>query len=566
MTVKPIIVEWTSQPITVDLSTSLPIVVAVQAVGAAGVKGDAGVSDHGALTGLGDDDHTQYHNDTRGDARYYLKGAVDTALTNKADKATSLAGYGITNAYTKTEADAKYQLSLGFTPENVVNRNAINGYAGLDGTGKVAAAQLPSFVDDVIEAANFAALPGTGETGKIYVTLDNGKTWRWSGSAYVEISASPGSTDAVSEGVTNLYHTAARVNALISASVGSVTQAWNATLDALAAVATTVFGRSLLTMASAAALRTAVSLPTSTTVGRLARYTDTAGAQGQTAGIFEDASGNIGVGTTGPSVKFQVVGGNVRLDGSVAMGGGAIDANSGVSIAFNRTDPATFYQGISVVQTMVLTANNANQLWGINATAGLSNNAFNATGIMRAVEGTLSHSGTGTISTGYGVNGILYNTAAGAVTNGSAVRGAVQNNNASGIIASGYCFNATVPFNNGTITNTYGFYCGDVTQGTQTNQAYAFYNSDANARSYFAGNTGFGTITAPTTTIDSSGPIRARSFTVATLPSASTSGAGAHTHVTDASLTYAAGIGTTVAGGGANFVRVTSDGTNWKIM
>jgi hypothetical protein len=30
----------------------------------------AGVSDHGALTGLSDDDHSQYHNDTRGDARY----------------------------------------------------------------------------------------------------------------------------------------------------------------------------------------------------------------------------------------------------------------------------------------------------------------------------------------------------------------------------------------------------------------------------------------------------------------------------------------------------------------
>lgn len=30
--------------------------------------------DHGGLTGLGDDDHTQYHNDARGDARYTLLG------------------------------------------------------------------------------------------------------------------------------------------------------------------------------------------------------------------------------------------------------------------------------------------------------------------------------------------------------------------------------------------------------------------------------------------------------------------------------------------------------------
>ena len=34
--------------------------------------GGGGVTDHGALTGLADDDHTQYHNDARGDARYAL--------------------------------------------------------------------------------------------------------------------------------------------------------------------------------------------------------------------------------------------------------------------------------------------------------------------------------------------------------------------------------------------------------------------------------------------------------------------------------------------------------------
>ena len=67
---------------------------------------------------------------------------------------------------------------------------AVDGVAELDGTGRVPAAQLPAYVDDTVEAANFAALPGTGETGKIYVTLDNNLTYRWSGSAYVEISAS----------------------------------------------------------------------------------------------------------------------------------------------------------------------------------------------------------------------------------------------------------------------------------------------------------------------------------------------------------------------------------------
>jgi hypothetical protein len=82
------------------------------------------------------------------------------------------------------------QNTLGFTPENPSNKGAANGYAGLDAGGKVPSIQLPSFVDEVIESANFAALPVTGSSGLIYVTLDTNLTYRWSGSAYVEISQS----------------------------------------------------------------------------------------------------------------------------------------------------------------------------------------------------------------------------------------------------------------------------------------------------------------------------------------------------------------------------------------
>jgi predicted heme/steroid binding protein len=64
-----------------------------------------------------------------------------------------------------------------------------NGVATLGGDGKVPSSQLPSYVDDVVEVANYAALPVTGETGKIYITLDNNKVYRWTGSTYVEIAA-----------------------------------------------------------------------------------------------------------------------------------------------------------------------------------------------------------------------------------------------------------------------------------------------------------------------------------------------------------------------------------------
>jgi hypothetical protein len=66
-------------------------------------------------------------------------------------------------------------------------KGAANGVAQLDDGGKVPASQLPSFVDDVLEFANFAAFPTTGETGKVYVALNTNKTYRWSGSAYTII-------------------------------------------------------------------------------------------------------------------------------------------------------------------------------------------------------------------------------------------------------------------------------------------------------------------------------------------------------------------------------------------
>jgi hypothetical protein len=63
-------------------------------------------------------------------------------------------------------------------------------FAELDVNGKILSSQLPSYVDDVLEYVNLAAFPATGETGKIYIAQDSNKTYRWSGTAYVEISAS----------------------------------------------------------------------------------------------------------------------------------------------------------------------------------------------------------------------------------------------------------------------------------------------------------------------------------------------------------------------------------------
>jgi hypothetical protein len=107
----------------------------------------------------------------------------------------------------------------------------------LDSNALIPSALLPGFVDDVLEFVNLAAFPATGESGKLYVSLATNRQYRWSGSVYVEINPSPGSTDSVPEGSVNLYFTVARASAAapvqfvagrqgnITLSVGDVTDA-----------------------------------------------------------------------------------------------------------------------------------------------------------------------------------------------------------------------------------------------------------------------------------------------------------------------------------------------------
>lgn len=150
--------------------------------------------------------------------------------------------------------------------------------------GKVPSSQLPSYVDDVVEYSSSAAFPGTGETGKIYVALDTNRTYRWSGSAYIELtdqtavwgsisgtlasqtdlqSALDGKQAAGSYAAASHTHTTSQVTGLDAALAAKLDSATAATtyqpldsdLTAIAALATTTFGRSLLTQADAASAR-----------------------------------------------------------------------------------------------------------------------------------------------------------------------------------------------------------------------------------------------------------------------------------------------------------------------
>jgi hypothetical protein len=82
------------------------------------------------------------------------------------------------------------------TPRIAASEKGVaNGVATLDVSGLVPASQLPSYVDDVVEVADFASLPVSGEQSKIYVTLDDNKIFRWSGSLYIQIPSGVGTAD-----------------------------------------------------------------------------------------------------------------------------------------------------------------------------------------------------------------------------------------------------------------------------------------------------------------------------------------------------------------------------------
>ena len=116
------------------------------------------------------------------DDRYYTETEVNTKLATKSNTGHTHTKSEITDLATWARADTKPSYNFSEIGGSVdVTRQL---------SGKIPEANLPSYVDDVLEYNSKSNFPTSGETGKIYVDISTNLTYRWGGSAYVEISPS----------------------------------------------------------------------------------------------------------------------------------------------------------------------------------------------------------------------------------------------------------------------------------------------------------------------------------------------------------------------------------------
>lgn len=191
------------------------------------------------------------------DAKGHVTGVTVDSIKMPANPNTT----PVTSVNNKTGAVSLSASDVGALASSL--KGTANGLAELDASGKVPSLQLPSYVDDVIEGTyasetSFKNTSGTaviGETSKIYVDTSTNKTYRWSGSKFVEISASLalGTTSSTAfrgdQGKTAYDHSQSahapsnaekNQNAFSNVKVGSTTVAADTTTDTLELVGSNV--------------------------------------------------------------------------------------------------------------------------------------------------------------------------------------------------------------------------------------------------------------------------------------------------------------------------------------
>lgn len=160
--------------------------------------------------------------------------AVSEAMSGKADKAVPSAAGNLSSLDASGNLVDSLKSPSDFAPASGIAKaalavsvqaslgkadSAVQPSSLFDG-GQIKSSLLPSYVDDVLEYSALSGFPGSGETGKIYVAQDTNRTYRWSGSRYVEIAASPVTSVNGQTGAVTLAIPAEQVNADWNATEG----------------------------------------------------------------------------------------------------------------------------------------------------------------------------------------------------------------------------------------------------------------------------------------------------------------------------------------------------------
>jgi len=269
-------------------------------------------------------------------------------------------------------------------------KGSANGYASLFG-GTVPSNQLPSYVDDILEFASLSGFPSAGETGKIYITLDTDKQYRWTGSNYLQITNGLiASTNDLTEGSNNLYFTVARVLATVLTSFTPFGSSSN--LSSSDSIFT-----ALRKLQTRVALNDDKSIPhlEFDNIDKTIWNSGKAGIESNTAYGKNALSSN----TTGGA---NTANGVSALSSNTT--GGANTANGVNALRLNTTGFANTANGVSAL--------GANTTGGSNTANGVSALSSNTTGGANTANGVnaLSSNTTGGANTANGVSALSSNT------------------------------------------------------------------------------------------------------------------------------------------------------------
>jgi len=283
----------------------------------------------------------------------------------------AITNVGTAGTYTKVTTNAQGQVTSG-TSLSASDIPSLD--ASKITTGIIDAARLPAFVDDVLEFANQASFPATGESGKIYVALDTNKTYRWSGSVYVYITS--GAVDSVNgqTGVVNIT--------TITGNAGTATalQTARTVQTNLGSTASASFdGSANITPGVTGTLPVGNGGTGATTLTGIVKGNGTGAMTAATAGTdYVIPSGSIS-GNAGTATKLQTsrnialagaIVGSVNFDGSAdvsistTLGAQSFIQSSGLSTSWGATS------GTSTGALNVIMGTSSSATWLLSGTSG----------------------------------------------------------------------------------------------------------------------------------------------------------------------------------------------------